>query len=68
MALENPRARKLIGLAGVLVFLAGYILLVTKVSDHIPNNIIVQTLFYVVAGLGWGVPIIPLLRWMNTGR
>ena len=28
----------------------------------------VQLAFYLVAGLGWGVPILPLLSWMNRGR
>jgi len=29
---------------------------------------VLQTLFYLVAGLVWILPLKPLLRWMETGR
>jgi drug/metabolite transporter (DMT)-like permease len=64
----NARARKLIGLLGILVFLAGYIALVTKLSDLIPSYWAAQLAFYVVAGVSWGIPILPLISWMNRGR
>jgi hypothetical protein len=61
------RVRKLLGSFGVLVFLAAYVWIVTILSDHVPRNIAVQTLFFVAAGVLWGVPLIPLIRWMNAG-
>jgi hypothetical protein len=64
----SARVRKLIGLVGILAFLAGYIVAVSKLADLVPKNIAAQTLFYVVVGIGWGVPIIPFIRWMNSGR
>jgi len=64
----NPRLRKLIGLIGIIVFLAGYIVLASKLSDHLPDNGAARLAFYIVAGLGWGIPILPLISWMNRGR
>jgi hypothetical protein len=67
-AAMNERIRKLIGLVGIMAFLAGYITAVTLIADHIPDHWAPRLAFYVVAGLGWGVPILPLIAWMNTGR
>ena len=59
------RVRKLVGSVGVVLFLAAYVWIVTLVADHIPRNVAVETLFYAAAGLLWGAPLIPLIRWMN---
>ena len=63
----TARLRKLIGSAGVVVFLGAYIWLLTVVADHVPANTALQTVFFSAAGLLWGVPLIPLIRWMNAG-
>ncbi len=64
----TARVRKLIGLIGILVFVTAYAVVASKIADHLPDNLLVQTLFYVVVGLAWGLPILPLIRWMNSGR
>jgi hypothetical protein len=64
----TARARKFIGLFGILAFLTAYAVAVSSLADHIPKTLLAQTLFYLVAGLGWGVPIFPLISWMNRGR
>ena len=64
----SARVRKLIGLAGILGFLAAYVVVVSTVSDHIPKQWAAQLAFYIVVGIGWGVPILPLISWMNRGR
>jgi hypothetical protein len=64
----SARLRKLIGLFGVLAFLAAYVVAVSKIADHVPKHWAAQLVFFVVAGLGWGVPILPLISWMNRGR
>ena len=61
------RLRKLIGSAGVVLFLLGYIWAMTILADHVPPNPWAQTAFFALAGVLWGVPIIPLIRWMNGG-
>jgi hypothetical protein len=64
----SARVRKFIGMVGVLAFLAGYVGVVAKIADHVPKQWAVQLVFFVVAGIGWGVPILPLISWMNRGR
>ena len=64
----SERTRKLIGLAGIMAFLAAYITAVTLISDHIPDHWAARLVFYVVACVSWGIPILPLIAWMNTGR
>ena len=59
------RLRKLIGSAGVVGFLLGYIWIVVILADRVPANTWAQTGFFVLAGVLWGVPLIPLIRWMN---
>jgi hypothetical protein len=62
------RLRKLVGLVAVLAFLAAYVVGVSILADHIPRHWVVQLAFYAVAGICWGVPLLPLIRWMNQGR
>lgn len=62
------RIRKLIGLFGVLAFLAAYIVLAIVVADRLPPIWWVQMIYFALVGVAWGVPLIPLFRWMNAGR
>ena len=64
----TARVRKFIGMIGILAFVAVYAAVVSKIADHLPDNIAVEAVFYLVVGLAWGVPILPLIRWMNSGR
>jgi hypothetical protein len=66
--LQSARTRKLIGLIGILAFLAGYIWLMATIGGHVPQHWAAQLAFYAVAGTAWGVPILPLISWMNRGR
>jgi hypothetical protein len=68
MNLESARVRKLIGLVGILAFIAAYVWLIATIGGYIPDHWAAQLAFYGVAGLGWGVPILPLIAWMNRGR
>ena len=64
----NARVRKLIGLVGILAFLLLYMGVVARVSEHIPAGGPWQFVFFALAGVLWGVPILPLISWMNRGR
>lgn len=64
----SARVRKFVGGIGILVFLAAYIWAVTTIAEYVPDQVFIKTLFYAVAGIGWGVPILPLLSWMNRGK
>jgi hypothetical protein len=63
----STRLRKLIGSLGVLAFLTAYIVVAVTVADHLPSQPLVQLLYFVVVGMAWGVPILPLFRWIETG-
>ena len=64
----TARVRKAIGSLGILLILGFYAWLVVPASDHVPKIWWAQLPFYVVAGIAWGLPVIPLIRWMNRGR
>jgi hypothetical protein len=61
------RLRKLIG-AVVLVLLVTVWALVAMALAQLPAikaNGAVEVIYYVVAGLGWVLPAMPLIRWMS---
>jgi hypothetical protein len=64
----SMRLRKLIGLAGILAFIIFYMGLVVRLSNYVPDHGPLQFVFYALAGVCWGVPILPLISWMNRGR
>ena len=64
----SPRLRKFLGMIAILAFLTAYTVLVVLVGDHVPKHWAAQLGFYLVAGTAWGVPILPLISWMNRGR
>ena len=68
MDLQNARVRKLIGLFGILAFLVAYAVVAAMIGERVPRHWAAQLVFYGVAGIGWGVPILPLISWMNRGR
>lgn len=61
----SPRLRKFIGLIGILAFCGLYVAVVATLGDYVPDHWAVQLLYYGVAGTAWGVPLFPLIRWMN---
>lgn len=61
------RVRKLIGLFAVLGFLALYVGLAVVIADRLPEHWLVKLVYFAVVGVAWGVPLIPLFRWMNRG-
>lgn len=62
-----PRLRRAVAAGGVLVFLAAWIWGVVTLGARLPDNWLIQLLFYGVAGTAWGLPLIPLLRWAERG-
>jgi hypothetical protein len=64
----TARVRKLIGGAGIILFLLFYVGAVVQVAALLPSNDAVKLAYFAIAGIGWGLPIIPLITWMNRGR
>jgi hypothetical protein len=61
----SPRLRKFIGMLAIFAFLGLYVVLVSTVGDWIPDHWAARLVYYGVAGTLWGVPLFPLIRWMN---
>jgi hypothetical protein len=64
----SPRVRKLVGSVGVLAFLAFYIWAATAVAERLPDNIVIQLIYFAIVGTVWGVPLFPLIAWVQRGR
>jgi len=67
------RLRKLLGAVVLVVLVVTWSLVAMAVAQFpvIKANGVVETIYYVVAGLGWVLPAMPLLRWMlrpDAGR
>lgn len=64
----TARTRKLVGGILVLAFILLYVGVILAIADRLPESIWIKLTFFLVAGTAWGVPILPLLTWMNRGR
>jgi uncharacterized membrane protein len=62
----SPRYKKLIGAAVMLAGLGAYILGAIVVADFVPKHWLLQLIYFAVAGIGWALPAIPLIKWINT--
>lgn len=62
----SMKMRKLIGTVAMLIFIFTYALFAMAVAEgritQAPRPI--QTVAYIVLGLIWVVPLMPLIRWM----
>jgi len=60
------RTRKLIGTVALLVLVTVWGLLAMALAQSALTDIngFVAAIYYVVAGLGWVLPAMPLIKWM----
>lgn len=68
MADMNPRLRKLIGSVGLMAFIFFYVWAVASIAEHLPDQTPVKLIYFAITGLAWGLPVLPLISWMNRGR
>ena len=61
------RTRKLIGAFALLVLVTVWSLVAMALAQSVLTNIngFVATIYYVVAGLGWVLPAMLLIKWMG---
>jgi len=61
------RFRKLIGAVALFVLVIVWALIAMAVAQFpvIRDNTVLSILYYVVAGLGWVLPAMPLVSWMS---
>lgn len=66
----NPRLKKLIGTMAMVMFVAFYALVIAALAPRILTGAskAVELAFYIIAGLAWVVPLLPLIRWMEKKR
>jgi predicted membrane channel-forming protein YqfA (hemolysin III family) len=67
----NPRLRKAVGALGMLTFVVVYAFVAMALADSRPVNeapALVRTVVYMVLGLAWVLPMMPLIVWMERGR
>ena len=60
------RIRKLIGAVALLVLVTVWALLAMAIAQFPPifENQLIAGAYYVLAGIGWVLPAMPLIRWM----
>ena len=60
------RVRKLIGTIALLVLVSVWGLLAMALAQSVLTDVngFVAAIYYVVAGLGWVLPAMPLVKWM----
>jgi hypothetical protein len=65
----EPSWRRAAGIAAILLLILVWAILVASLAGIVGRwPILVQALFYLVAGIAWIVPLKPLLRWSQTGQ
>jgi Na+/H+-dicarboxylate symporter len=63
----NKRLRKLIGAVVLVAFIGVYALVAMAIAEGRVRDAgtLVQTIVYVLLGLIWILPVMPLIRWME---
>jgi hypothetical protein len=61
------RTRKFLGTIALLVLVVLWSLMGMTVAQTpwLANSALLQAIFYVVAGLGWVLPAMPIVSWMG---
>ncbi len=61
------RTRKLLGTVALLLLAAVWSLMGMTVAQMpwLANSGVLQAVFYVVAGMGWVLPAMPIVSWMS---
>jgi Protein of unknown function (DUF2842) len=62
------RLRKFVGAIALFVLVSVWALLAMAVAQFpaIRDNSVLSVIYYVIAGLGWIVPAMPLVSWMSA--
>lgn len=61
----TARMRKFVGMIAIVAFMALYVIVVSTVGDYVPDHWLARLVYFGLAGTLWGVPLFPLIRWMN---
>jgi uncharacterized membrane protein len=63
----NPRVKKFIGTIVMIAFLVFYVMIVSAIAPAVLRNAnkAIEMAFYVIAGIAWALPLMPLIKWME---
>jgi hypothetical protein len=65
----EPNWRKGAGIAAIILLIFFWAVLIATFSSTLGRwPVLVQALFYLIAGIVWIAPLKPLLRWTQTGH
>ncbi|RYG02937.1 MAG: DUF2842 domain-containing protein [Caulobacteraceae bacterium] len=62
------RAKKIIGSLAIFLIMIGWLVLTVSISGFVPRHWLAELLFYAIMGLGWCLPVMPVLTWMEAVR
>ena len=67
--MTEPSWRKPAGIFAILALIALWAAIIVSLAATIGAwPILLQAIFYLVAGIAWILPLKPLLRWIETGH
>ena len=67
--MSEPSWRKPAGIFGILAYITIWAIIVASLSGLVGGwPILIQAIFYLVAGIIWIAPLKPVLKWMETGH
>jgi len=63
----NKRFRKLVGAVVLVAFICVYALMAMAIAEGRVRDAgtLIQTTVYIILGLVWILPVMPLIRWME---
>jgi hypothetical protein len=62
------RLKKMLGSLLICVFVLFWVVLSVGLANHVPHKWYLEVPFYAVMGLGWGLPVLPILSWMERTK
>lgn len=63
----KPSGRRALASFLTLVFLGFYIWAAIAIGERLPDHWLAHLTFYGLAGILWGVPLLPLYSWAERG-
>lgn len=67
--MQTPSWRKPVGMLGILAYVIVWAIGIASLSGIVGDwHILIQAVFYLIAGIIWIFPLKPVLKWMETGR
>jgi len=58
--------RRAIACVGIILFLIFYVGLISNIGQRLPDHPLIRMLFYGLAGIVWGIPVLPIISWSEN--